>query len=87
MAHDIGHAPFGHQGEHVRTREDAGNPATSEGCIVRLIDKIACADKDMRDVYDATDPDELIVLDFIAGMTDSFAIRSVSEVFIPKMTV
>lgn len=43
--------------------------------------------KDMRDAYKADDPDELIVLDFVAGMTDSFAIRSVSDVFIPKMTV
>jgi len=42
---------------------------------------------DMKEVYKPKDPDELIVLDFIAGMTDSFAIRSVSDVFIPKMTV
>ena len=42
---------------------------------------------DMRDVYGPSDPDELIVLDFVAGMTDSFAMRSVSDVFIPKMTV
>ncbi|MBN1507070.1 MAG: hypothetical protein JW955_09505 [Sedimentisphaerales bacterium] len=41
----------------------------------------------MSTVYQLDDPDELIVLDFIAGMTDSFAIRSVSDVFIPKMTV
>lgn len=42
---------------------------------------------DMKDVYTSSDPDELIVLDFVAGMTDSYAIRSVSDVFIPKMTV
>lgn len=42
---------------------------------------------DMKDVYKPEDPDELIILDFIAGMTDSFAIRSVSDVFIPKSTV
>jgi dGTPase len=42
---------------------------------------------DMKYVYKPEDPNELIVLDFIAGMTDSFAIRSVSDVFIPKMTV
>lgn len=36
--------------------------------------------RDMKDVYTAEDTDELIVLDFIAGMTDSFAIRSVSDV-------
>jgi dGTPase len=43
--------------------------------------------KDMKEVYSDEDPNELIVLDFIAGMTDSFAIRSVSEIFIPRMTV
>lgn len=43
--------------------------------------------KDMKDSYTAADPDQLIVLDFIAGMTDSFAMRSVSEIFIPKTTV
>jgi dGTPase len=42
---------------------------------------------DMKGVYTPDDPNELIILDFIAGMTDSFAIRSVSDVFIPKMTV
>lgn len=42
---------------------------------------------DMEDVYKPEDPDELIVLDFIAGMTDSFAIRSLTEVFVPKTTV
>ena len=42
---------------------------------------------DMKDVYKPEDPDELIILDFVAGMTDSFAIRSVSDVLIPKMTV
>ncbi|MEK6705127.1 MAG: dGTP triphosphohydrolase [Bdellovibrionota bacterium] len=43
--------------------------------------------KDMKDFYTSDDPDELIVLDFIAGMTDSFAMRSVGEIFIPKSTV
>jgi dGTPase len=42
---------------------------------------------DMKDFYTPDDPDELIVLDFIAGMTDSFAMRSVAEIFIPKATV
>ena len=42
---------------------------------------------DMKDVYRSEDPDELVILDFLAGMTDSFAMRSVSDVFIPKMTV
>ncbi len=43
--------------------------------------------RDMKGVYRSSDPRELIVLDFVAGMTDSFAMRSVSDVFIPKMTV
>jgi dGTPase len=43
--------------------------------------------RDMKDIYTDEDSNELIVLDFIAGMTDSFAIRSVSDVFVPKMTV
>ncbi len=43
--------------------------------------------KDMKEVYSGEDTDELIVLDFIAGMTDSFAIRSISEIFIPNTTV
>ena len=42
---------------------------------------------DMKNVYRVDDPDELIVLDFVAGMTDSFAIRCVSDIFIPKMMV
>jgi dGTP triphosphohydrolase len=41
----------------------------------------------MKGIYGPNDPDELVVLDFVAGMTDNFAIRSVSEVFIPKMIV
>lgn len=38
-------------------------------------------------IYSDDDPDELIVLDFIAGMTDSFAVRSFQELFVPKATV
>jgi dGTPase len=43
--------------------------------------------EDMRNVYAPTDSDELVILDFVAGMTDSFAIRSVSDVFIPRTMV
>jgi dGTPase len=43
--------------------------------------------KDMKGIYEATDPDELVVLDFIAGMTDSFVVRSFQELFIPQATV
>ena len=42
---------------------------------------------DMKDFYTPDVPNELIVLDFLAGMTDSFAIHSVAEIFIPKTTV
>jgi len=42
---------------------------------------------DMKDVYKPEDPDELIILDFIAGMTDNFAMRSLSDIFIPKTNV
>ena len=42
---------------------------------------------DMRNIYEKSDPDELIVLDFIAGMTDSFVVRSFQELFIPQATV
>jgi len=43
--------------------------------------------KDMGKVYDISDPNELIVLDFIAGMTDSFTVRSFQQLFIPQATV
>ncbi len=43
--------------------------------------------EDMQNVYGHNDPDELVILDFVAGMTDSFAIRSVSDIFLPRMTV
>ncbi len=43
--------------------------------------------KDMKDMYDASTPDELIVLDFVAGMTDGFVLRSFEELFLPKPTV
>lgn len=45
-----------------------------------------CRKKETR-IYSDDDPDELIVLDFIAGMTDSFAVRSFQELFVPKATV
>ncbi len=64
-------------------------PAPCRDDSIPLVYRIleAFVGEDMRSVYDAGDANELIVLDFIAGMTDSFAIRSVSDVFIPKMTV
>jgi dGTPase len=42
---------------------------------------------DMKKIYTETDPDELIVLDFIAGMTDGFTVRSFQQLFIPQATV
>ena len=44
--------------EHVRTREDAGKPGTLEGCIVRLIDKVAYAGKDVEDALEVKLIDE-----------------------------
>lgn len=43
--------------------------------------------KDMKSIYDDSTPDELIVLDFVAGMTDGFVLRSFEELFIPRATV
>lgn len=43
--------------------------------------------EDMKNFYAETDPDELKVLDFIAGMTDTFAVRSFQELFEPKASV
>lgn len=37
--------------------------------------------------YTANDPDALIVLDFISGMTDNYVIRCVSDIYIPKSIV
>lgn len=42
---------------------------------------------DMQGIYEDSDPNELVVLDFIAGMTDSFVVRSFQELFIPQATV
>ncbi len=53
--------------------------------VYKILQKYVISD--MKDVYTSKDRDELIILDFVAGMTDSFAIHSVSDVFIPKMTV
>jgi dGTPase len=43
--------------------------------------------EDTQDVYTEDDPDSLIVLDFVAGMTDNFAVHSFQELFIPQATV
>ncbi len=45
--------------------------------------------EDMKETntYSETTPPELIVFDFIAGMTDSFAIRSFQELFVPQASV
>lgn len=39
--------------DNIKTREEASLPATLEGCIVRLIDKIAYAGKDVEDAIEA----------------------------------
>jgi dGTPase len=43
--------------------------------------------KDMKAVYTVDTPNGLIVLDFIAGMTDNFAVRSFQELFVPQPMV
>jgi dGTPase len=43
--------------------------------------------EDMKSIYDDSTPDELIVLDFVAGMTDGYVLRSFEELFIPRATV
>ncbi|MCD6393466.1 MAG: dNTP triphosphohydrolase [Planctomycetes bacterium] len=42
---------------------------------------------DMSNIYDEDTPDELVVLDFVAGMTDTFLLRSFEELFVPKPIV
>lgn len=41
----------------------------------------------MKDFYTEEHSDELIVLDFVAGMTDNFATNSVSDILIPNKQV
>ena len=43
--------------------------------------------KDMKGVYTVDTSNGLIVLDFIAGMTDNFAVRSFQELFVPQPMV
>jgi len=70
-----------------KTNRFEGNPYQNNSIpvVYKVFQTFVC--KDMRDIYEPTTPDELIVLDFVAGMTDNFAIRSLSDVFIPKMVV
>ncbi len=42
---------------------------------------------DINKIYDDSAPDELIVLDFLAGMTDRFVVNAFQELFIPRATV
>lgn len=43
--------------------------------------------EDMKGQYRDQDPDSLIVLDFIAGMTDNFALSAYIELSVPQATV
>lgn len=43
--------------------------------------------EDMKNSYSVTDTDSLLVLDFVAGMTDNFALNSYLELFVPQPTV
>lgn len=73
--------------EITKTNRFEGNPYKNNSIpvVYKVFQNFVC--KDMRDIYESKTPDELIVLDFVAGMTDNFAIRSLSDVFIPKMVV
>jgi dGTP triphosphohydrolase len=43
--------------------------------------------EDMKGQYSQQDPDSLIVLDFIAGMTDNFAVSAYIELSVPQAAV
>ena len=43
--------------------------------------------EDMKETYLPNDTNSAIVLDFIAGMTDNFAVGSFQEIFVPKSSV
>lgn len=43
--------------------------------------------EDMKGQYREQDPDSLIVLDFIAGMTDNFAVSAYIELSVPQAAV
>jgi dGTPase len=47
--------------DNIKRREDAGNPATLEGCIVRLIDKIVYVGRDIEDAIttEVISPEEI----------------------------
>jgi dGTPase len=71
-----------------RFASDPYPPAGEDGAVpvvYRILQQFVT--EDMQNVYAPTDPDELVILDFVAGMTDNFAIRSVSDVFIPRTMV
>ena len=53
--------------------------------VFRVFEKFLV--EDMDNCYNQWDPDSLILLDFIAGMTDNFAVRSFQELFVPQATV
>jgi dGTPase len=51
----------------IRSRRDAGHPCTLEGCIVRVVDKIAYAGRDVEDALVAELIDETCIPRDIAG--------------------
>jgi dGTPase len=64
---DLSREAVPHQGEKdlagIQSRRDAGHPCTMEGCIVRIVDKIAYAGRDVEDALVA----ELIKEENIPG--------------------
>lgn len=64
--------------------ESVGNSNGGAPLVYRTLKEYL---NDMSGIYANTEPDELKILDFIAGMTDTFAVRSFQELFEPRATV
>ncbi len=62
-----------------------GELSKNQPFVFKVLRKFVC--EDMKKVYDEDELEELIVLDFMAGMTDNFVLRSFQELFIPQATV
>jgi len=58
-----------------------GTPA-----VIKVFDEFL-EDMAKGDVYQEKDPPSLKVLDFLAGMTDNFAVKSFQDLFVPRATV
>jgi len=70
----------------LRTTNRFEHPqACRQAFVYKVFQKFVC--ENMKHIYTDSEPDELIVLDFIAGMTDTYAVRSFQELFVPQATV